>query len=253
MVGASGSTPLAFQWRRNGTAIAGATSASYTRKNVQLTDNGARFDVVVSNAFGRATSDGALLTVIQDAVPSATITKPLAGTTYAGGNVIEYAGTGSDVEDGSLPASAFTWKINLHHDGHTHPAMPATTGSKSGTFRIPVTGETSANVFYRIHLQVRDSAGLTRSVSRDILPRKRTITLATNPSGLQLKLDGRAVTSPYSFVGVVGIQRKLEAVSPQVSGGTTWVFQSWSDGGARIHTIRTPGTNTTYTARFVAQ
>jgi hypothetical protein len=253
MVGASGSTPLAFQWRRNGTAIAGATSASYTRKNVQLTDNGARFDVVVSNAFGRATSDGALLTVIQDAVPSATITKPLAGTTYAGGNVIEYAGTGSDVEDGSLPLSAFTWWINLHHNGHTHPAMPATTGSKSGTFRIPVTGETSANVFYRIHLRVRDSAGLTRSVSRDILPRKRTITLATNPTGLQLKLDGRAVTTPYSFVGVVGIQRKLEAISPQVSGGTTWVFQSWSDGGARIHTIRTPGTNTTYTARFVAQ
>ena len=37
-----------YQWRRNGTAIAGATGASYTRTNVQLADNGAFFDVVVS-------------------------------------------------------------------------------------------------------------------------------------------------------------------------------------------------------------
>jgi glucose/arabinose dehydrogenase len=252
-VGASGSAPLAFQWRRNGTAIAGATSASYTRKSVQLSDNGALFDVVVSNAFGRATSDAAQLTVIQNSVPSATITKPVVGTTYAGGNVIEYAGTGNDAEDGILPASAFTWWVNLHHEGHTHPALLPVSGSKTGSFKIPVTGETSANVFYRIHLRVRDSMGLTRSVSRDVLPRKRTITLATNPTGLQLKLDGQAVTTPYSFVGVVGIQRKLEAVSPQASAGATWVFQSWSDGGARIHTIRTPATNTTYTARFVTQ
>ena len=80
-----------------------------------------------------------------------------------------------------------------------------------------------------------------------------TVTLATNPSGLQLKLDGQPVSAPYSFVGVVGIQRKLEAVSPQTVSGATRVFSSWSDGGARVHTIRTPATNRTYTARYVAQ
>ena len=62
-VGATGSAPLAFQWRRNGSPIAGATGSSYTRTNVQLTDNGAFFDVVVSNAFGTATSNAAQLTV----------------------------------------------------------------------------------------------------------------------------------------------------------------------------------------------
>ena len=249
-VGATGASPLTFQWRRNGTPIAGATSASYTRKNVQLIDDGAGFDVVVSNAFGRATSATARLTVLQDTVPTASITKPVAGTRYTAGSTISYAGTGHDVEDGALPASAFTWWVNLHHDDHTHPLVLPTSGSKSGSFTIPATGETSANVFYRIHLRVRDSAGLTRSVRRDVLPRKSTVTLASNPTGLQLKLDGQAVTTPYRFVGVVGMQRRLEAVSPQAANGSTWTFQGWSDGGARIHTIRTPVTDTTYTARF---
>jgi len=39
-------------------------------------------------------------------------------------------------------------------------------------------------------------------------------------------------------------------VSPQ---GPNWIFSSWSDGGARIHTIRTPSASKIYTARFVAQ
>jgi len=245
-VGATGSAPLAFQWRRNGSQIAGATSSSYTRSNVQLIDNGALFSVVVSNAFGKATSEAAQITVTQNLVPTASITQPQSGTTYAGGDQISYAGTGNDAEDGALPGSAFTWWVDLHHNSHSHPFLPPHTGSKTGSFTIPVTGETSANVFYRIHLKVRDSSGLTRSVKRDVKPRTTTVTLATNPTGLQLRLDGQLVTAPYSFVGVEGVQRKLEAVSPQ----NARVFSSWSDGGARIHTIRTPVSNTTYTARY---
>jgi glucose/arabinose dehydrogenase len=251
--GATGSAPLAFRWRRNGSAIAGATSPTYTRNNVPLSDNGALFDVVVSNSFGTATSDAAQLTVLQDTAPVATITQPANGTTYAGGDVIHYAGTGNDAEDGALPASAFTWWIDFHHDAHTHPFILPFSGVRSGSFRIPVTGETSANVFYRIHLRVKDSAGITRTVIRDVRPRKVTVTLATTPTGLQLKLDGQPVVAPYRFVGVVGIERKLEAVSPQVASAGSRVFSSWSDGGARVHTISTPATNRTYSARYVSQ
>jgi glucose/arabinose dehydrogenase len=249
-VSASGSAPLAYQWRRNGNAIAGATGSSHTVANPQLPDSGALFNVVVSNSFGSATSDAAQLFVTQNSMPAAAITQPVAGTTYAGGNTINYAGTGNDTEDGILPASAFTWWVDLHHDTHSHPHVLPVSGSKSGVFTIPTSGETSANVFYRIHLQVTDSGGLTREVSRDVQPRKSTITLATKPAGLQLRLDGQPVTAPHSFVGVEGIVRSLEAVSPQ---GTNLVFASWSDGGARVHDISTPTANTTYTAQYGAQ
>ncbi|MEI6395295.1 MAG: chitobiase/beta-hexosaminidase C-terminal domain-containing protein, partial [Verrucomicrobiota bacterium] len=48
-VTASGSGPLSYFWRRNGTPIAGATGTSYTINNVQLADSGAQFSCLVSN------------------------------------------------------------------------------------------------------------------------------------------------------------------------------------------------------------
>jgi hypothetical protein len=174
------------------------------------------------------------------------------GALYQGGQTIGYAGTGSDDEDGNVPASGFTWRVDFHHDEHFHPFVPSTGGAMSGSFTIPTTGETSDNVWYRIHLTVTDSGGLTHSSFRDILPRKSTVTLQTIPAGLQLRLDGQPVTTPHSFVGVVGVTRILEAVSPQSSGGTTYVFVSWSDGGTASHSISTPASNTTYTAAYSA-
>jgi hypothetical protein len=130
--------------------------------------------------------------------------------------------------------------------------MPATSGAASGTFTIPTVGETSANVWYRIYLTVRDSAGLAQTTQLDIFPRKVTLTLATNPAGLQLKLDGQPVATPLSFVAVVGITRTIEAVTPQSSGTTSFTFASWSDSGAVSHTISTPAADTTYTAAYQA-
>ncbi len=184
--------------------------------------------------------------------PTGNITQPPTGTLYQGGQTINYAGTGNDPEDGTLPASGFTWRVDFHHDTHFHPFLPATSGSTSGSVTIPTNGENSDNVWYRIHLTVTDSAGLTHSSFRDILPRKSTVSLQTSPSGLQLKLDGQPVMAPHSFVGVVGITRTLEAVSPQTIGSTTYVFGSWSDGGAANHSISTPSTNTIYTASYSA-
>lgn len=62
-VAATGAPPLAYQWYRNGVAIAGATTASYTTPRTTLADHGARFSVVVANAAARAQSNEATLTV----------------------------------------------------------------------------------------------------------------------------------------------------------------------------------------------
>jgi hypothetical protein len=59
---AGGTTPLSYQWRFNGTNLAGATAGSYTRSAAQFSHSGL-YDVVVSNAWGAATSSAALLQV----------------------------------------------------------------------------------------------------------------------------------------------------------------------------------------------
>jgi sugar lactone lactonase YvrE len=56
-------TGLSYQWQRDGKDIAGATAASYILNNVQTSDDGASFTVVVRNSAGSATSAAALLRV----------------------------------------------------------------------------------------------------------------------------------------------------------------------------------------------
>ena len=249
-VSASGSSPLSYQWQRDGVNIAGANASSYTTPPTALADSGQRFRCVVSNAAGSVTSNSALLTVSNNQAPAAAVTGPAEGATYAAGDVVAYAGTGTDPEDGDLPAGAFTWRVDLHHDTHSHPFLAAFSGVKNGTFTIPRTGETSANVWYRIHLTVKDSGGLTHTTFRDVRPRTSTITLATSPAGLQVTLDGQPKPGPHSVVGVVGMEREIGVVSPQTLNGVAYEFASWSDGGTATHTIRTPAAGATYTATF---
>jgi hypothetical protein len=163
---------------------------------------------------------------------------------------ISYAGSATDPEDGPLPGSAFSWQVDLHHDTHTHPFQPAASGSTSGSFIIPVTGETSANVWYRVHLTVRDSAGQSVTVFRDVTPQTATMQFQTLPPGLSLTLDGQPIATPALVTGVVGIQRTIAAPSPQSVAGVTYEFSQWSDGGAASHSISTPSVDTTYTAVF---
>lgn len=68
-VGATGSAPLSYRWRRNGVAlvngngISGATTATLTIANVQDAHEG-NYSVLVSNAVNTATSSNATLTVL---------------------------------------------------------------------------------------------------------------------------------------------------------------------------------------------
>jgi hypothetical protein len=75
---ASGTAPLSYQWQRGSTPITGATASSYTTPAASLTDEGATFQVAVSNSAGSVTSSSATLTVA-------------AGTTMARGvDVVTY-------------------------------------------------------------------------------------------------------------------------------------------------------------------
>ena len=135
-VSASGTAPLSYQWRKNTTNISGATAASYTTPATTAPDNGAKFDVVVSNGAGSATSNQAILTV--NAAPVApTITTQPANQTVAAGQTATF----SVVASGTAPLT-YQWQKNgsaISGATATSYTTPVTTTADSGElFRVVV-------------------------------------------------------------------------------------------------------------------
>ena len=62
-VTAAGTGALTYQWNKNGSAVSGATSASFTTPSTIASDNGASFTVTVTGTGGNVTSNAATLTV----------------------------------------------------------------------------------------------------------------------------------------------------------------------------------------------
>jgi hypothetical protein len=60
---ATSTSPITYQWMKNGTAISGATSASYTTLPTTAGDNASTFIVVAKDSAGSTTSAAATLTV----------------------------------------------------------------------------------------------------------------------------------------------------------------------------------------------
>ncbi|MEO8428379.1 MAG: lamin tail domain-containing protein, partial [Verrucomicrobiota bacterium] len=65
-VAANGNPAPTYQWHRNDVPIPGATNASYTISEALLSDENARFTVVVANTLNSLTSSSALLRVLPD-------------------------------------------------------------------------------------------------------------------------------------------------------------------------------------------
>jgi hypothetical protein len=88
-VGATGQSPLAYQWIQNGSAISGASSSNLFLPDVQAVNAG-NYQVVVTNLFGAVTSSVAQLTIVVpgcDAPPSG-----LVAWWPGDGNAIDVAG-----------------------------------------------------------------------------------------------------------------------------------------------------------------
>lgn len=249
-VEAAGEQPLSYQWQRDGADIPGATGTAYTIPAVSATDDGATFRAVVTNTRGGATSPPATLDVTQGSAPVPVILTPREGRTYRAGQALRFAGRATDPEDGNLPPSAFSWRVDFHHDEHTHPFVTEARGRRSGSARIPREGETSANVWYRVHLTVTDSAGVSTSTFRDARPLTADVTIGTNTPGLSVLLDGQPVTAPFTFTGVAGLRRRLEAPATQQLNGVTYAFRGWGGRRPAVMDIVIPARSRTYTAVY---
>jgi hypothetical protein len=82
----------------------------------------------------------------------------------------------------------------------------------------------------------------------------RRITVATDPAGLQISVNGTSLVAPQQFDWTPSNAHAIATTTPQPAGpGTRFVFSGWSDGGAISHMFVVPNADATVTASFTTE
>lgn len=208
----------------------------------------------VTDQLGAFSTDTQVIAT-NNSPPQVSVTTPTAGATFAAGEVINFSGQATDPDSGPLPASAYNWKLILHHCAVGNPQnchqhfMQEWNGITNGSFTAP-DHEYPAHVELLLTATEPAAPNLQTSASVSLQPRTTTLSFNSVPSGLQLSIYGVNQTTPFTREVIQNGQTTISAVTPQVLGGTNYQFGSWSDGGSQTHFINAGTTPQTFTATF---
>ena len=220
-VTASGTAPLSYQWRKNGTAISGATSAIYTTPVTATSDDGSQFTAVVSNAAGNATSNAATLTVTAAAVPPSIATQPASQTVTVGQTT-----TFSVTASGTAPLS-YQWRKN----------GTAISGATSATYTTPVT--TTSDNGSQFTAVVSNAAGNATSNAATLTVTAAAVppSIATQPAS-QTVTVGQTTTFSVTASGTAPLSYQWRKNGTAISGATSVTYTTpvtaTSDNGSQF-------------------
>ncbi|MDX1981647.1 MAG: LamG-like jellyroll fold domain-containing protein [Bryobacteraceae bacterium] len=223
--------------------VSGATSTQPNPSFTYNTSGSYTARLTVTDSSGQTSS--AQLTVQVGSPPTITMNTPAVGATFAVGDRIDFSGSASDAQDGSL-SNSIRWTATLSHNDHQHIDVIVLPGAAaSGSFIFPDHGQ---NTYIILCARVTDSSGLSAEVCRDVRARLVPYTFNTSPQGLQIVWDGVARTAPFSVNAMVNSQVDISAPTPQQ---TCIRFTSWSDGNTTPSRRLLIGANAaTLTANF---
>ena len=148
MVTATGGGTLAYQWKKNGVDVSGATSNPYTIA-AAMADDGSKYSVAVTNSAGTTTSSEATLTVTAPAVVVAT--KPAITTHPAAQTVVTGTPASFSVSASGTAPLSYQWKKNGKD----------ISGATSSTYTTPATSDADKDA--RFSVMVTNSAGSVTS------------------------------------------------------------------------------------------
>ena len=178
-VGASGSSPLGYQWRLAGTNLPGATNISLVKPSVLPADAGS-YTVVITNTISAVTSAPALLTVFTSPT---ILQQPQSRSASAGSNA-----TFTVVASSSTPLR-YQWYFNTN---------ATLAGATNDSYSIAAV---ASNHYGFYNVQVFDSFGSTWSDSAQLAEKlKPTITAQPTPTN-SAALLGSALTLCVSAFG----------------------------------------------------
>ncbi len=186
---AAGNSPLGYQWSRNGTNLAGATSSVLAVNNVQLTHAGT-YQVIITNASGAVTSAPAILTTV--ATPPWIVAQPQDTSAFCGEGTTLRITT-----DGSTPIRYQWFFQEAAVDGATNATLTLNrlTTANDGIYSVVATNTYGAIT--------------SRLATLTVVVEPPTITSALTASGKQgvpftYTIRGRHSPTSFSAVGLPG-------------------------------------------------
>jgi PKD repeat protein len=253
----TGTGPLSYSWNfGNGQTASGNATRSFTYTSPGVFTA----TVTVTNSVGASTAQR----VIQVGTPpTVTLTQPGPGATFTVGAQIGLQGSATSSLGQSLPGSALSWEVRLHHidevnptNRHFHPFFTRN-GQATASFTAPAPEDLRAARFsyLEVRLTATDALGLSTTITREVRPQLVTLGFATQPGGLLVNASDTVMTVPvnnasvYSWPGWV-----ITATVPaQIVNGQRLVFDRWSDGNrSNPRAFTTGATAITYTVQLAA-
>ncbi len=207
--------------------------------------------LVVRDSRGAVSTADTIRIDVGNTAPTPAISAPTPTKQFFVGETITLSGSATDPQDGTLPSSALSWQVLLHHDTHTHPFLGPVAGNNI-TFTAPAPEDLAGaqTSYLEIQLTATNSQGLGSTITQNLQPHKVNVSFNSAPAGLRVVVNGTNLTGPQTVVSWERYVLNVNAPNQTDSTGRSWEFQSWSDGGAQAHAITTPATAATYTATF---
>jgi hypothetical protein len=205
-VGATGTPPLSYQWRKNGGDISGANGSSYTTPPTSSADNGSVYSCIVTNQYGSITSNNATLTVNSEEVAPSIILQPTDRFLLAG-----QIATFSLVAQGTAPLN-YQWKKN----GINIP------GANGSFYTTPVVNSADNGTTYSCFVSNAYGNVTSSSAELIVLDDGFTTNVIQNPSFENGKTSWNFYTNTQgSFEDVIpGYEAQKSAYIQIVSGGS---------------------------------
>ena len=176
---ATGTSPLTYQWRKDGTSIPGATATTFTVSSVAVANVGS-YSVIVSNSVSSLTSAAAALTLTPVAVAPSITTQPSAQTVAAG-----VSASLSVVASGTAPLS-YQWKKNdvpiISATAPTYSLSSASTAD-TGTYTVVVTNSVGSVTSTTAALTVNTPPSITTQPVSQVVAAGASVSFTVVASG----------------------------------------------------------------------
>jgi glucose/arabinose dehydrogenase len=233
---------LVYAWDLDGNGAFGSPTASATRSETYPLSANRTASVRVTDEHGHS-SVAQLVVYPGNTPPVPTIEQPAESLQWRVGQDIAFQGKAEDDEDGTLTEAHLYWRSRLLHCPggltfcHSHPlqVFPAV---ESGDLVAPSHDYPS---YIELTLTATDARGLSASKTVKIVAHSVQLTLVSKPAGITLSAGLTAAPAPFDVNAIEDSRVTISAPEKALVGGEAFTWSSWSDGGARTHTVIASG------------